>query len=88
MPPLQPVKDQMVMVPGDRPYILIVPMDDGSVTVRGPLNNPPFAFGLLEMARVQIIKRVFEHYEIGGGGIVLPGGPVGPGMPPGDGRGG
>src|SRR5260370_1291945 len=43
MPPLNPAArtpDQMVMVPGDRPYLLIVPLDTGFVSVNGPLNNP------------------------------------------------
>jgi len=73
------VKDQMVMVPGDRPYILIVPTDEGGADVRGPLNNPVFFYGLLEFARDVCFRRSLEQFGTSGGKVLLSGGPTPPG---------
>lgn len=55
-PHLRP-PDQMVMVPGDRPYLLIVPTDEGFVSVKGPLNNPAMCYGWLLQAYEYIVHR-------------------------------
>jgi hypothetical protein len=74
------VPDQMVMVPGDRPYLLIVPLDTGYVSVRGPLNNPGLCYNWLGQAFEYILRRDLKQSAMESSGLELPGGPL-----PGDG---
>jgi hypothetical protein len=88
MPPVnpslpEPVADQMVMVPGDRPYMLIVPLDTGFVSVRGPLNNPGLCYNWLGQAFEYVLRRNLKNTgRESSGAIVLPeGSDAGDGKP-------
>jgi len=53
--------DHLIPVPSDRPYMLIVPRDDGFVNVKGPLNNPGLCYDWLGQAFEYIIRKNIER---------------------------
>ncbi len=79
--------DALVSVPSDRPYMLIVPRDDGFVDVKGPLNNPGLCYDWLGQAFEYIIRRNIQHALVEKGlvtdasGAPLPPPPGGDGTP-------